>query len=128
MKTLLALLLLLPLGCASIQQTDREQALQHVVLCWLKEPGNAADRAKIMEVSKTFRTIPGVLEVRVGEVIPSDRAIVDDSFDVGILVVVSDAKSLQAYLDHPIHQQAKQEVLLPLVDKVRVFDFQEAPR
>ena len=125
MKSLLALILLFPLGCMSIQQTEREQAIQHVVLCWLKEPGNAAHRARIMEVSKTFRSIPGVLEVRVGEVIASDRAIVDDSFDVAILVVVPDAPSLQAYLDHPIHQQAKQEVLLPLVDKVRVFDFQE---
>ena len=85
MKSLLALILLLPLGCTSIQQTEREQAIQHVVLCWLKEPGNAAHRARIMEVSKTFRSIPGVLEVRVGEVIASDRAIVDDSFDVARL-------------------------------------------
>jgi len=128
MKHLILVLFIGSLGCVSYKNDDRDKAIQHVVLCWLKEPGNAADRAKIMEVSKTFRTIPGVLEVRVGEVIPSDRAIVDDSFDVGILVVVSDAKSLQAYLDHPIHQQAKQGVLLPLVDKVRVFDFQEAPR
>ena len=128
MKHLILVLIICALGCASIQQTEREQAIQHVVLCWLKEPGNARHRAQIMEVSKTFRHIPGVLEVRVGEVIASDRAIVDDSFDVGILVVVSDAQSLQAYLDHPLHQQAKQEVLLPLVEKVRVFDFQETPR
>lgn len=125
MKFFAAILLLLPLGCASIPQTEPEQAIQHVVLCWLKEPGNAGHRAQIMEVSKTFRSIPGVLEVRVGEVIASDRAIVDDSFDVAILVVVPDVRRLQEYLDHPIHQQAKQDVLLPLVDKVVVYDFQE---
>lgn len=125
MKFFAAILLLLPLGCASIPQTEPEQAIQHVVLCWLKEPGNSGHRAQIMEVSKTFRSIPGVLEVRVGEVIASDRAIVDDSFDVAILVVVPDVRRLQEYLDHPIHQQAKQDVLLPLVDKVVVYDFQE---
>lgn len=125
MKYFIAIVLLLPLGCASLQQVEREQAIQHVVLCWLKEPGNAAHRAQILEVSKSFRSIPGVLEVRVGEVIASDRAIVDDSFDVAILVVVPDGRRLQAYLDHPTHQQAKQDVLLPLVDKVVVYDFQE---
>ena len=60
-----------------------------------------------------------------GRVIKSDRAIVDDSFDVGILVTVSDVERLQEYLDHPIHQKAKQDVLLPLVEKVLVYDFQE---
>ena len=60
-----------------------------------------------------------------GRVIKSDRAIVDDSFDVGILVTVSDVKRLKEYLDHPIHQNAKNDVLLPLVEKVLVYDFQE---
>ena len=125
MKYFIAIILLLPMGCVSLQQTEREQAIQHVVLCWLKEPGNPAHRERILEVSKSFRSIPGVLEVRVGEVIASDRAIVDDSFDVDIFVVVPDGQRLQEYLDHPIHDQAKQDVLLPLVDKVVVYDFQE---
>ena len=123
MKYLIATFLILTVGCVSNHQSEREQALSHVVLCWLKEPGNAEHRNQIIEVSKTFRKIPGVLEVRVGKVIESDRAIVDDSFDVGILVVVPDAKRLQEYIDHPIHQKAKQEVLLPLVEKVLVYDF-----
>ena len=109
----------------SYEKDDREKAIQHVVLCWLKEPGNQLHRNQIIEVSKTFRNIPGVLEVRVGEVIESDRAIVDDSFDVAILVVVPDGKCLQDYLDHPLHQKAKKKVLLPLVKKVVVYDFQE---
>ena len=47
----------------------------------------------------------------------SDREIVDDSFDVGILIVTKNQEDLQKYLDHPIHQKAKKEVLLPLVEK-----------
>ena len=50
---------------------------------------------------------------------------IDDSFDVGILIVVPDSKSLTEYLEHPIHQKAKEEVLLPLVKKIVVYDFQE---
>ena len=89
----------------------------------VKGAGNAEHRNQIIEISKTFRKILGVLEVRVGRVIKSDRAIVDDSFDVGILVTVSDVERLQEYLDHPIHQNAKRDVLLPLTEKVLVYDF-----
>ena len=125
MKYFIATFLILTVGCVSNHQSEREQALTHVVLCWLKEPGNTEHRSQIIEVSKTFTKIPGVLDVRVGKVIESNRSIVDDSFDVGILVVVLDAKRLQEYLDHPIHQNAKRDVLLPLVEKVLVYDFQE---
>ena len=125
MKYFIATFLILTVGCVSNHQSEREQALSHIVLCWLKEPGNTDHRYQIIEVSKTFTKIPGVLDVRVGKVIESNRSIVDDSFDVGILVVVLDAKRLQEYLDHPIHQNAKRDVLLPLVEKVLVYDFQE---
>ena len=93
-------------------------------MCWLKEPGNQIHRKRIIDVSESFRDIPGVLEVYAGEVVKSERQIVDDSFDIGILIVTKDGTSLQEYLEHPIHQDAKQEVLLPLVDKVLVYDFQ----
>ena len=55
----------------------------------------------------------------------SERAIVDDSFDVGIIVKVRDEKGLNEYLDHPIHQKAKKDTLLPLVDRVLVYDFEK---
>jgi len=123
MKYLIGSILLCSFGCITVQDVENKRAIQHVVLCWLKEPGNAEHRNQIIEVSKTFRKIPGVLEVRVGRVIKSDRAIVDDSFDVGILVTVSDVERLQEYLNHPIHQNAKRDVLLPLMEKVLVYDF-----
>ena len=94
-----------------------------MVLCWLKEPGNTEHRDQIINISRTFKKIPGVLEVRVGEVIESNRPIVDDSFDVGIVVIVPDSKRQQEYLDHPIHQDANRDILLPLVEKVLVYDF-----
>jgi len=103
---------------------EKDSNLRHLVLCWLKEPGNQIHRKRIIDVSESFRDIPGVLEVYAGEVVKSERQIVDDSFDIGILIVTKDGASLQEYLEHPIHQDAKQEVLLPLVDKVLVYDFQ----
>jgi len=122
MKGLLLLMLLVTSGCAGLG-TRHDGALQHVVLVWLKDAGNAEQRARIIEVSKSFRNIPGVLDVQVGKAIASERDIVDDSFDVGILVVVPDERRLREYLDHPIHQKAKNDVLVPLVEKILVYDF-----
>jgi len=104
---------------------EREQGtrIHHVVLCWLKEPGNLDHQSKIIEATKTFRDIPGVLDAQAGTTVPSNRAIVDDSFDVGILIVVTDEESLSTYLEHPVHQEAKNEILVPLVDKIVVYDF-----
>ena len=124
MKTLGIITLFALVGCSSIEPAH-DHVLHHVVLCWLKEPGNARHRHQIIEVSKSFRKIPWVLEVRAGQVVSSDREIVDDSFDVAILVVVPDQKHLAEYLAHPVHQKAKSEILLPLVDRIVVYDFKE---
>ena len=97
--------------------------VHHVVLCWLKEPGKATDRQQLIEVSKSFTHIPGVISVHAGEVMPSDRAIVDDSFDVAIYLTFATEEDLQRYLDHPKHQEAKKDTLMPLVKKVVVYDF-----
>ena len=107
------------------ENTETRGKLYHVVLCWLKEPKNEVHRQKIIEVTKSFRDIPVVLNAQAGQVIMSDREIVDDSFDVGILIVTKNQKDLQKYLDHPIHQKAKKEVLLPLVERILVYDFMD---
>ena len=122
MKGLLLLTLLAFSGCAGLG-TRHDGALQHLVLIWLKDAGNAEQRARIIEASKSFRDIPGVLDVQAGKAVASERDIVDDSFDVGILVVVPDDRRLREYLAHPIHQRVKNDVLLPLVEKILVYDF-----
>ncbi|HBO52215.1 MAG TPA: stress protein [Planctomycetes bacterium] len=124
MKYLLLLTLLASTGCTGLG-LRHDGALQHVVLIWLKDAGNAEQQAKIIEVSRSFRDIPGVLDVQAGKAVASERDIVDDSFDVGILVVVPDERRLAEYLAHPIHQRAKNDVLLPLVEKILVYDIQE---
>ena len=130
-KIVTFLLLILLSGCfsASVQvgevekKAENESRLNHIVLCWLKEPGNPQNISKIIRMTQSFEKIPGVLEARAGVVVPSDRKVVDDSFDIGILIVVRDQDALQEYLDHPIHQKAKEETLLPLVERVLVYDF-----
>jgi len=122
MKHLFILLLALALtGCTTCPQ--RRETVHHIVLCWLKEPGSAAQRLQVIETSRTFAGIPGVLSVTAGEVIESDRPIVDDSFDVAITMTFASKEDMQAYLVHPSHTVAVKEVLMPLASKITVYDF-----
>jgi predicted amino acid-binding ACT domain protein len=99
-------------------------SLQHVVVIWLKEPGNATHRRMILDESGILRQIPGVLSLTSGSVITSERAIVDSSFDVAMIVSFADKTAMDAYLTHPVHVTLVNQTLKPLVAKIRVFDFQ----
>ncbi len=125
MKIVLVLLCCMTMVSCSLFEEAPEKRINHAVFCWLKESGNKVQRAQVVAVSKTFEDIPGVLEVRVGEVVPSDRPIVESGYDVAIFLSFNNKEDLQSYLDHPIHQEAKKAVLIPLTKKVIVYDFVE---
>ena len=117
---LLLLLAALPLtGC----QSAPRGGVTHVVVFWLKDHGNAAQRAKIIETSEGFRKIPGVLSVKVGPCLPSQRPVVDSSFDVALTMEFASQADMQKYLDDPRHKQSTAAVLKPLVKKITAYDF-----
>ncbi len=93
------------------------------MVLWLKEHGNSRARQQVIETARSFRSIPGVVRVAAGRVVPSRRTIVDSSFDVALVVTFRDEQSMRSYLDHPHHQEAVKNVLNPLVDKIIVYDF-----
>ena len=100
--------------------------ITHVVLLWLKQPGDAAAIDRIIKTSREFTKIPGVMSVRVGWALPSTRPVVDSTFDVGLAMTFTDAAALQAYEAHPQHVKAVQEVLRPLAARIQVYDITEA--
>jgi hypothetical protein len=119
MKPALPLLALFLTGC----QTAPSARLQHVVVFWLKDHGNATQRAKLIETSETFRRIPGVLSVSAGPCIPSPRPVVDSGYDVAVSLTFASQADLPRYLDHPLHKAAIGGVLKPLVKKTVIYDF-----
>ena len=110
---------------ASCQSKQATQRINHVVFCWLKDSGDKVKRAQLIQVSKEFDKIPGVLEVRAGEMVPSDRAIVDSTFDVAIFLSFETEADLNAYIEHPDHVSAVKSILKPYTKKVLVYDFIE---
>ncbi len=102
-----------------------DTAVVHIVLVWLKEPGNAEHRQRIVNATREFETIPGVIGVTVGEVVTSDRPVVDDSFDVGLYLTFSSVDAMKAYLADDRHQQALRDVFRPLSERYIVYDFED---
>jgi len=98
-------------------------AIEHIVIVWLQEPGNAEQRARVVSESQALRDIPGVTGLRAGNMLPSQRAIVDSSFDVALIVSLRDAAAMAGYLSHPLHVKLVEETLKPLVKKIQVYDF-----
>ncbi len=124
-RLLLLLFLVGSIGLSLAEERASESGVVHVVLVWLNEPGNAGHRQQIIEGSRKLREIPGVLTLHVGEVIPSDRDVVDASYDVALSLVFASQADLDAYLIHPLHKQTVRDVFAPIMDHYRVFDFRD---
>ncbi len=106
-------------------EAGHDTTVVHVVLLWLKQPGNLEHRQRIIDASREFETIPGVIDISVGEVVLSDRPIVDDSFDVGLYLTFSSVDAMRTYLADDRHQQALREIFRPLSERYIVYDFQD---
>ena len=119
--SLLALSMLLA-GNAAIADVSK-RGVVHTVFLWLQQPGDAQHRQQLLKASDRLRSIPGVLDIRFGEVIESERDIVDDSFDVGIYFYFNDVAAMNAYLVHPLHKAVVAQEIKPLVKRIVVHDF-----
>jgi len=109
----------------SIAATDNDSHIAHVVLCWLKEPGNVQARQRVIDESKKLGEIPSVLHVMAGTAIPSSRPVVDSSFDVGLVFTFRNQQDLRAYLTNARHQQLLLDTIKPLVQRYIVYDIRE---
>jgi hypothetical protein len=107
-------------------RADAGGDITHVVLLWLKTPGDRAAVEKIIRTSHELAAIPGVMNVRVGRPVASTRPVVDATFDVGLTMSFRDEAALHAYETNPQHVKAVNEVLRPLAAKTVVYDIKEA--
>jgi len=112
-------------SCTSSNHPTGSGQVTHVIVVWLKKPRDQAARQQVISESKKLREIPGVRSVTAGAVIPSSRAVVDSSFDVAIVMTLNSKADLENYTAHPRHQALVQNVIRPLVDHYKVYDFKD---
>ncbi len=126
MRVIMAMVLLFGISGCSVMPVFGEDDgyLMHVVLIWLKEPGNPDHRQQLIQSSRVLGEIPGVRDLRVGEVVEGDRDVVRDDYDVGIVLRFANAEALASYLAHPLHVNTVKTRFLPIIERYEVMDFQ----
>lgn len=97
--------------------------INHIVLIWLKEPGNAEMRKEFIKHSKKLNALPGIVSRQVGIVKKTGRKVADDSFDVAVNAILKDQAAFDAYMNAPLHKKIVDEKLKPLIDHAVVYDF-----
>ena len=111
-------------GCTTAPKPAKAGELYHVGLVWLKEPGNAEHRQKILEAAHSFaREIPEVKFLSVGKTLPAMSSWHDASFDICFVMRLENKAALDRYAKHPVHEKAAKEVFLPLSQKILFYDF-----
>ena len=127
MKKVLLLLQVTVLICLSMNagtvSAEENKKVTHVVMVWLKQPGNEQQRNAFIKASEQLNDLPGIVNRHVGVVKASDRAIVDDTFDVAVTVTMESEAALKAYLQNPKHKKILKEKIKPLTNRVVAYDF-----
>ena len=96
----------------------------HVVIFWTKSDiPDAADQL-IAGADKYLKPIPGTLHFHIGKMSPSDRAVVDKSYQVALNISFSDKKSQDDYQVHPLHIDFIEKVFKNVCERVVVYDFE----
>lgn len=97
--------------------------LSHVVIFWTK-PGvpDAADKL-LAGIREYLAPIPGVKVFHAGKMVPSERPVVDQSYQVGLYIQVEDKAAEVAYQKHPLHVAFLDNVFKQNFERVVVYDF-----
>ncbi len=91
----------------------------HHVHFWLKDK---ADREKLIEGLYSLVPIKSIRNIHIGVPADTDRAVIDRSYDVSLLILFDDKAAQDAYQDDPVHLLFVNNYAKPLVEKVVVQD------
>jgi len=102
--------------------TGSRADITHIALVWLAESAPEGTAQVMIEEAALLAQIPGVQDLKAGPPESSERAVVDDSFAVGISLRFKSREALESYLAHPLHVQYVGRYLKPFSSKLQVYD------
>jgi hypothetical protein len=78
----------------------------HVVYFWMKPGAPEGARGKLVEDCRSYLgRIPTVRHLWTGRPAMTPRDVVDNSYDVGLCVVLDDSPGHDIYQEHPLHKE-----------------------
>ena len=100
----------------------RSGQVTHVMLFWLKRPGNVDDQNFLLRALRTLRRVRGVNGVRVGRSLPVARPGLEQPFDLGVVMTFRDREALEKFERDQRREQAIDAMLRPLVRQYTVYN------
>lgn len=97
--------------------------LSHVVIFWTKPDVPDANAKLLAGMKEYLQPIPGVNVFHTGTMVPSERPVVEQSYQVGLYVQVQDKAAETAYQKHPLHLEFIEKIVKTCVARVVVYDF-----
>ena len=96
----------------------------HIVIFWTDPAQPTAADELIAGAQKYLKPIPGVMQFHIGKMVPSHRAVVDQSYQVALNLTFQDKKTQDDYQAHPLHVEFLEKVFKRVCKKVAVYDFE----
>lgn len=76
----------------------------HTVFFWMKPGVSDADRRQLVsDCLELLGKVPTVKQIWAGRPAQTPREVVDNSYDVGLTVILADKASHDVYQEHPLH-------------------------
>jgi Stress responsive A/B Barrel Domain len=99
----------------------------HVVFCWFRADAPVGTVQAALDGASALAAIPGVLELKKGVALASDRPIVDDTFQLGMTMRFADVETMRTYLAHPDHVRYVDTLVKPFAERILIYDIVQDP-
>jgi hypothetical protein len=93
----------------------------HHVYFYLKNPGNEADKAKLLEGLEKLSKVPTIRMVHIGFPASTNRSVIVRDYSVSWLCFFDNLEEEEIYQKHPIHLKFVEDYS-HLWEKVNVYD------
>lgn len=93
----------------------------HHVYFWLKNPGSADDRARLLKGLQTLPAIKVIKTAHIGVPADTNRSVIDASYHFSLLLLFNNRQDQDAYQTHPTHLKFVEDCSA-LWTKVIVYD------
>ena len=100
---------------------EHKETLVHHVFFWLKNPNNATDKSILLAGLETLTTIPNIKLIQIASPANTNRAVIENTYDVSWLLFFDNEKDEAVYQKHPLHLKFVEDCK-HLWEKVVVYD------
>ena len=108
----------------SIDSSDSLSLMfSHIVIFWTKPEVENSEQLLIDGLNHYLPDIPGVVSMHVGKCAPSDRPVVDQSYQIALNITFKNKIVQDEYQVHPQHVEFVEKVFKEVCDKVVIYDF-----